>query len=288
MENSAALIEKALTQFLTRHTPAHQTPVRLRESIAYSLLGPGKRIRPRLALTTGALLGLSTDVAMAGALAVELIHCFTLIHDDLPCLDNDDVRRGRPSNHKQFDEATALLAGDALQSLAFEAILSAPIPNDSARILKATRRLAQVIGPRGVIGGQMAESALTEKSKFEDLIQMHRLKTGALFDASILIACDLAGHAENERSFQSLSNFATALGGAFQILDDLDDAQQDSTRTPVNTIYYRKPKDAAEFAQHHLREACARLQDCFQTRASELMAFANELSEQLQGFVQNV
>ncbi len=260
------LVDSYLEEALQRHLERPHVPVRLRESIRYSLFGPGKRIRPRLCLAAAKLMQLPEPAARAAAVALEFVHCFTLIHDDLPCMDNDDFRRGRPSNHRKFDEGTALLAGDALQTLAWEALIDAHPAVSAERVIAASRRFMETIGPRGVVGGQIAESTLGTNSRLEDLRRMHAMKTGALFEASLLIPMDLAGVLSAEPRGQALHAFARALGAAFQILDDLDDAIQDQARTPVNILYYLDESQSRALAQDELSSGLASLEKAWGTQ----------------------
>jgi geranylgeranyl diphosphate synthase type II len=218
-----ASLREVTERFLARaDRPA---PSNLADSIRYSLYAPGKRIRPRLLLAAAKMLGLPLEAALPPALALEMYHCFSLIHDDLPCMDDDDFRRGRPSNHKQFSEGLALLAGDALLALSSEVFSeSFRASPDPERFFRAFRRFAGITGAGGVIGGQAAEMMLDERSTLDDLMKMHRLKTGALFSGAILIPMDLAGIAETSAEGQLLADFASELGLGFQIADDLEDA----------------------------------------------------------------
>lgn len=209
----------------------------------YSLLAPGKRIRPMLSLATSELFGFDFKTAFFPAASLELIHCFTLIHDDLPCLDNDDFRRGKPSNHKVHGEATALLAGDAISALAFETLYETPAP--AAGILKAAKRLAQVSGPFGVVGGQILEMEILASKSAEfisrkTLEQMHAQKTGALFEAALLMPLDLASVSVPfshllplPECYLLLEKLGKSIGLAFQTLDDIEDLDQDQQRASL-------------------------------------------------------
>ena len=272
-----------LPSFLSRTDGLCPKP--LQESIRYSLLAPGKRIRPRLALATSALLQLPLGASLSVACAIEMVHCYTLIHDDLPCLDNDDFRRGQPSNHKKFGEATALLAGDALQAIAMETLLAAAswLP-DPARVILAARRLCWAMGPRGVIAGQVAETELHEKSTREELEQVHRGKTGALFMASILIPRDLCGAAPSS-ALQILEPYAEAIGQAFQVVDDLEDAPQDQVRAPYTSILRHLSSQAAsDETVLLLQNAQKNLWDEWGPQAQLLSSFADELIARVQRF----
>ena len=158
------------------------TPERLREAMLYSLLAGGKRLRPVLCLTTASLFGAAPKDVLPFACGIEMVHTYSLIHDDLPAMDDDDLRRGRPSNHKAFDEATAILAGDALQSDAFLCMTSCPLPAD--RILRAVHEFAAAAGSFGMAGGQELDMIATgRRISLEDLRHLHALKTGAILRA---------------------------------------------------------------------------------------------------------
>ncbi len=213
----------ALDRFLPR---AELAPMRLHQAMRYAVLAPGKRIRPVLTYATGQALGVALKVLDPAAVAVELIHAYSLIHDDLPAMDDDDLRRGRPTCHRQFDEATAILAGDALQALAFESLL-----HDSARtlpsacLLRMVQVLAQASGSLGMAGGQALDlSAVGKKLTLEELENMHKHKTGALIRASVKLGL-LASGSEDEDLDQRLERYATCIGLAFQVQDDILDVE---------------------------------------------------------------
>lgn len=204
-------------------------PDRLGEAMRYSVLGEGKRVRPLLTYASGELGGLAEDQCDGIAASVEMVHAYSLIHDDLPAMDDDDLRRGKPTTHRAFDEATAILAGDALQALAFEvlcddAVLFA-VPQAQSRIVGW---LAAAIGPAGMVGGQAldldAENRDLDESALEDV---HRRKTGQLIRAAIMMPAELAGLSTHARS--SLDRFASDIGLVFQIRDDLLEVEQDTT-----------------------------------------------------------
>jgi geranylgeranyl pyrophosphate synthase len=203
-------------------------PARLHEAMRYSVLGGGKRIRPALLFATARAVGLTEDDVEAAACAIELVHVYSLVHDDLPAMDNDDLRRGRPTCHKAFDEATALLVGDALQPLAFELLATDPsLPASPAIRLRLIDMLAQAIGTFGMAGGQAIDLAVQgmrlDIGQVED---MHARKTGAVIRASVLMAAECAPPL-NPALYAALTTFATAVGLAFQIQDDLLDVTGD-------------------------------------------------------------
>jgi geranylgeranyl diphosphate synthase type II len=200
-------------------------PGRLVEAMRYSLLAPGKRLRPILALAAldavGARAGEPERIAAA---SVELLHCYSLIHDDLPAMDNDDFRRGRPTSHKAFGEATAILAGDALLTLAFEWLAdAASLSTDPARYALAVRALARGAGYRGMVRGQARDMLPTPPDTMEDIERLHTEKTSALFRAALEIGAAAAGASTEQTT--ALARFGTCYGIAFQHADDRDDGE---------------------------------------------------------------
>jgi farnesyl diphosphate synthase len=214
-----------------RLPPADAVPVRLHEAMRYSVLGGGKRIRPALVFATARAVGVSEDEVEAVACAIEMVHVYSLVHDDLPAMDNDDMRRGRPTCHKAFDEATALLVGDALQPLAFQLLARDPkLPNSAAIRLKLTDTLAEAIGTFGMAGGQAIDLAVQgKKLTIAEVEDMHARKTGALIRVSVLMAAECAVPPLEANLFQALSRYANAVGLAFQIQDDLLDVMGDAS-----------------------------------------------------------
>jgi farnesyl diphosphate synthase len=213
-------------------------PARLHEAMRYAAQGGGKRIRPLLVYAAGALSDDSNPIALdAAAVAIECIHAYSLVHDDLPCMDDDDLRRGRPTVHKAFDEATALLVGDALQTRAFEILANAQCDADTR--LAMISALASASGSRGMAGGQAIDlDSVGKKLDLAGLKQMHAMKTGALLSCSVQmggIAAKL-----NPTQMQHLQNYSQALGLAFQIVDDVLDVTADS-----QTLGKTAGKDAA-------------------------------------------
>jgi geranylgeranyl pyrophosphate synthase len=209
----------------------HLLPVRLHEAMRYSALGGGKRIRPALLFATARAVGLSEDDVEGAACAIELVHVYSLVHDDLPAMDNDDLRRGRPTCHKAYDEATALLVGDALQPLAFQLLADDPkLPASPAIRLRLIDMLAQAIGTFGMAGGQAIDLAVQgmrlDIGQVED---MHARKTGAVIRASVLMAAECCAPPLHADLYAALNCFATAVGLAFQIQDDLLDVTSDAS-----------------------------------------------------------
>ncbi|WP_072773406.1 polyprenyl synthetase family protein [Desulfitobacterium chlororespirans] len=220
LEDYARLVDSYLAQF---PWPTGT----LTESMNYSLSAGGKRIRPVLALAAAHAVGGEGEDILPAVCALELIHTYSLIHDDLPAMDNDDYRRGRLANHKVFGEGQAILAGDALLTYAFE-LLAQPMSGvDSQRQLRAVREVAQAAGPEGMVGGQMLDLEAEEKQlNLAELERVHRLKTGAILVVAARLGAILAGGTEEK--IEALTRYAQAIGLAFQIKDDILDLESDS------------------------------------------------------------
>ena len=223
-------IQDRTNRLLDEHLPSNQiSPQGLHEAMRYSALNPGKRIRPALVYATGEMLAAERVNLDIPAVSVELIHAYSLIHDDLPCMDDDDLRRGIPTCHIQFDEATAVLAGDALQTLAFE-LLSEHLSSDLAddkKLLMVTE-LCKASGSLGMGGGQAIDLLMTNtKSDIKTLESMHRMKTGALINASVKLGY-LASACEDQVILTHLNTYSSCLGLAFQIRDDILDIESDT------------------------------------------------------------
>ena len=225
-----AAIEAALRHYLaagTRHVPA-----RLRDAMAYSLLAPGKRLRPLLTVLAAEAVGGDVESVLPAACAVEMVHTYSLVHDDLPAMDDDDLRRGLPTCHKKFDEATAILAGDALLTLAFGTLAASYPP---ATIAVSVLELAAGSGAAGMVGGQMLDLEAESPAGSEtvrgvgDLETIHRLKTGTLFRTALRLGL-FAAQAERPDgvdpvAMRHLDDYAAAFGLAFQVTDDLLDVE---------------------------------------------------------------
>jgi len=213
----AARVEKHLDACLRERG----IPERLLAAMEYSLLAGGKRLRPVLCLSCAALCGLEEARALPFAASIELIHTYSLIHDDLPAMDNDDLRRGKPTNHKVFGEAAAILAGDGLLTEAFVCMAGTDLPPE--RVLAALGELARAAGAAGMVGGQMLDMEYTGagKADIQELAAMHTRKTGALLRASCLCGGLLAGAGAEQTA--ALARYGTAFGAAFQIVDDILD-----------------------------------------------------------------
>ena len=223
---------------LQRWTPTGElTTGRLLEAMRYSGLGGGKRLRALLAYASAEAIGATVDLADHAAAAVEMIHAYSLIHDDLPCMDNDALRRGKPTSHVVFGEATAMLAGDALQPLAFAVLLAAPA--SASGVVAASHQLADASGAYGMAGGQAIDLAnVGQAMTLTALEEMHAMKTGAMFEAAVLLPALLAE--EDEATLTAFTAYAQKVGLTFQVVDDVLDATADSA-----TLGKTAGKDAA-------------------------------------------
>ena len=232
-QNQQAAVEHALSDWVSADAPAG-----LGEAMRYAVLDGGKRLRPLLVLATAEAVGGSPEAAMRAACAVELIHAYSLVHDDMPCMDNDVLRRGKPTVHVQFGEAQALLVGDALQALAFE-LLTPEVGVDPAMANALCRLLARAAGAHGMAGGQAVDLASVGLALDQPALErMHRLKTGALLQASVLMGA--ACGAPDAQALGHWQRFGASLGLAFQVVDDILDVTADSA-----TLGKTAGKDAA-------------------------------------------
>ena len=229
-------VDRELDRCLARHA----TSERLQETMRYSVLGGGKRVRPALCMAAARAMGSDESTALAPACALELIHAYSLVHDDLPAMDDDDLRRGRPTAHIAFDEASAILAGDALQTLAFALLSDAPALSDRQRVTMISE-LARASGHQGMVGGQAIDlESVGRQLSVEQLEAMHRHKTGALIEASVRLGA-LTSETVTECQLSNLTDYASALGLAFQVQDDLLDIEGDT-----EVIGKRQGSDAAK------------------------------------------
>jgi farnesyl diphosphate synthase len=237
MQEVQAEVERALGEFLPI---AATVPHKLHEAMRYTALGGGKRVRPLLAYAAGALFGADPRALARVASSVEMIHVYSLVHDDMPCMDDDDLRRGKPTVHVAYDEATALLVGDALQAQAFQVLAEADaVPPQ--RLVNMLRLLAEAAGSAGMCGGQAIDLdsvglALTR----DELERMHQLKTGAMLRVSVVLGA-LAGRDVSPQELEALVAYSKAIGLAFQVVDDVLDATADSA-----TLGKTAGKDAAD------------------------------------------
>lgn len=224
MQTHQAQIEIVLDKRLT--SADQLTSTRLLEAMRYATLGGGKRLRALLVYATGQALGATNRAMDAAAAAVEMIHAYSLVHDDMPVMDDDDLRRGRPTCHKAYDEATALLVGDALQSMAFESLCDSALTSEQQSAM--VKRLAQASGVFGMAGGQAVDlESVGKKLDLNALQSMHKLKTGALIRASVVLGA-LSAEQCDEETLLHLERYADCIGLAFQVQDDVLDVIADT------------------------------------------------------------
>lgn len=225
LENKKNIIDKTLDEYLP---PEEKAPSIIHKAMRYSVFGGGKRIRPIFTLATAELFGREAESVLRAACGIELIHTFSLIHDDLPSIDNDDFRRGKPSNHKVFGEAIALLAGDALLVSGFDLIIKNSEVKEIKKqsILKLIKETSFYIGTENMLGGQVEDiTAKNEDITKEDLVNLYMKKTAALICLSIRAGAILSG--ANQRQLKALTKYGENIGLAFQIIDDMLDIMQD-------------------------------------------------------------
>ncbi|MCS5710345.1 polyprenyl synthetase family protein [Candidatus Berkiella aquae] len=263
-----------LETLLARYLPPDDGST-LIKAMHYACLNGGKRLRPYLAYQSAALFNTPLEIIDPIAVAIEFIHCYSLIHDDLPAMDNDELRRGKPTCHKAFDEATAILAGDALLTLAFEVLAQAPIRENYLNNLKIIHNLAQAAGPTGMVKGQALDLAAQGKQlSYEQLCQMHRAKTGALIAASVQCGA-IAGDA-SKTDLEELHKFGLAIGLAFQIKDDILDALGKSEtmgKTPGQDVKNQKCTFVTLLGLHHAEQSLA---ECYTQSLAHLASFGQK------------
>ena len=217
------------------------------EAQRYGLLGGGKRIRAFLTLEVCRICSGDSMLALPYACAIEMIHASSLIHDDMPCMDDDDVRRGKPSTHKKFGESVALLAGDAMMTKAFDVIASDSVHSSQDNI-KALQILAQSTGDHGMLAGQMIDvKAANQRLDFDTLVRLHRFKTGKLISASAKLGCIAAGISDDDDRYTALADYADKVGLAFQILDDILDYKE-GKRELNSFLSFMSVEEATKYA----------------------------------------
>ncbi|KAL1560528.1 Geranylgeranyl pyrophosphate synthase [Salvia divinorum] len=284
MEEKAARVNRALDASVPLREP-HL----VHESMRYSLLAGGKRVRPILCITACELVGGPEYAAMPSACAVEMVHTMSLMHDDLPCMDNDDIRRGKPANHKVFGEAIAILAGDALLSFAFEHVAAATAGASPDRVVRAISELGRCIGSEGMVGGQVADissEGLAEVG-LEQLEYIHVHKTAALLEAAVVMGAIVGG--AGEEAVERLRRFAQRVGLLFQVVDDILDVTKSSEelgKTAGKDVAADKttyPKligleKSRELAEDLKREAYEQISWFDEDKAAPLIALANYIA----------
>ena len=256
IKETAAKVEARLNELLPGEDVA---PVTLHKAMRYSIFAGGKRIRPLLCLEAAKACGGSADAALNAACALEALHTYTLIHDDLPCMDNDEMRRGRPTCHRQFGEANALLAGDGLLTYAFEITAQNKYVTDLCAA-SAVVALAKAAGGFGMVGGQVIDLiGETRELDFETLLRLHRLKTGAMIKVSALLGCMAAGLSKGDMKSLAATDYAEKIGLVFQIIDDILDVTgdekllgkacgNDAAHNKTTFMTYFSPEGARQYA----------------------------------------
>ncbi len=282
MGDVQARMEAALARLLP---PAGAAPARLHEAMRYAVLEGGKRVRPLLAFAAGELTGAAPERLEVAACAVEMIHAYSLVHDDMPCMDDDVLRRGKPTVHVEYDQATALLVGDALQSLAFQLLSDHRLADSPARQLEMVRALALASGSRGMAGGQAIDLESTGKPlTLPELEFMHIHKTGALIRAAAALGAH-CGQALDAAQAADLDRYAKCVGLAFQVVDDVLDcdastatlgktAGKDAIQGKATYVSEMGLARAREFAEDLRRQAHTAL-ETFGGRAARLGQLAD-------------
>ncbi len=251
------LIEEALESFLPSGDCLEKNVV---DAMRYSLMAGGKRVRPRLVLEFARLIGEKDEEVLPLACAVEMIHTYSLIHDDLPCMDDDDTRRGKPSNHKVFGEAVALLAGDALLTLAFKTVFSGLSSKNACRRAKCAELLAEFAGATGMIGGQIIDLESEGKAPERERLEiMDKKKTGCLIKAACLLGCVGAGIFDEEK-LNAAESYGESIGLAFQIVDDILDVTS-TTQQLGKPVGSDLQQDKATYVSLLGVDECKRLAD---------------------------
>jgi farnesyl diphosphate synthase len=259
---------------LDHHLPSTDlAPQTLHSAMSYSALGGGKRVRALLCYAASELCETDFKIADAAASAVELIHAYSLVHDDMPCMDDDDLRRGKPSCHKQYDDATALLVGDSLQSLAFEVLSQANLCPQASQQISMLSILAKASGSTGMAGGQAIDLAAVGKPLTQtELEAMHQLKTGALIQASAMLGA-ISGSKEQ---IAAMKTYAINIGLAFQVVDDILDVEADSStlgKTAGKDAHSNKPTYVSILGLDHAKSHAKLL---YENAIAALAPFGNK------------
>lgn len=275
-------VQARMETVLARLLPAaHVAPARLHEAMRYATLEGGKRVRPLLAFAAGEVSAAAPERLEIAAAAVELIHAYSLVHDDLPCMDDDTLRRGKPTVHVEYDEATALLVGDALQALAFQLISENRITDEPRVQLEMVKTLAMAAGSRGMAGGQSIDLEATGKTlTLPELEFMHIHKTGALIRAAVTIGASCGALTEDQK--QKLDRYAKAIGLAFQVVDDVLDSDGNTAtlgKTAGKDSKHGKPTYVSALGVARARELAEELRGEAHAALSGLGAAARRLGE---------
>ena len=279
----ASAIQQRTEQALDQALPATNiAPNKLHEAMRYATMGGGKRVRALIAHAAGEFCGADASKIDQSAIAVEMIHAYSLVHDDMPCMDDDDLRRGKPSCHKQFDDATALLVGDALQSLAFQVLATPNLHPDASHQIKMMHLLAVASGSRGMAGGQAIDLASVGESLSQtELEYMHIHKTGALIRAAALLGA-YSANSWDEARIAAIDHFAQAIGLAFQVIDDILDAEADTAtlgKTAGKDANSNKPTYVTILGMAHAK---ALAQELYESAVEPLKAFDHESTRLIQ------
>ena len=281
LKDDAALVE----EFLAHCLNSIDMPAKLKESMLYSLMAGGKRIRPVLCLAVAELFGTKREDVLPFAAGLEFIHTYSLVHDDLPAMDDDDLRRGKPTNHKVYGEAMAILTGDALLTEAFGFMASASSTLPADRVLRALSHAAFSVGAIGMVGGQVLDLTHTEargankKGTLDDLMEIHARKTGALICTSCVTGALLAG--ADQKNCEAIAGYGAALGSAFQIADDILDEVSDTA-----TLGKPAGSDAAQGkTTYPALLGIEKSKLMAQEKANEAVAFLNHFSGQHKDFL---
>ncbi|HEV3008751.1 MAG TPA: farnesyl diphosphate synthase [Burkholderiales bacterium] len=275
-------VQARMETVLARLLPAaHVAPARLHAAMRYATLEGGKRVRPLLAFAAGEASGAAPERLEIAAAAVELIHAYSLVHDDLPCMDDDVLRRGKPTVHVEYDEATALLVGDALQSLAFQLISEHQISDDPRVQLEMVRTLAAAAGSRGMAGGQQTDLESTGKTlTIPELESMHIHKTGALIRAAVTLGASCGVLSEDQK--HRLDRYAKAIGLAFQVVDDVLDSDASTAtlgKTAGKDSKHGKPTYVSALGVARARQLAEELRGEAHAALSAMGARARRLGE---------
>ena len=276
-------VQQRMEQVLARMLPPLDAlPARLHDAMRYAVLGGGKRVRPLLVFGAGELSGAAAEALDIPAAAVEMIHAYSLVHDDLPCMDDDTLRRGKPTVHVEFDYATALLAGDALQAQAFQLMAAHPAAGDAATQLRMLEILARAAGSRGMCGGQQIDLDAVGRAISEpELESMHIHKTGALIRASVSLGA-LAGVPLSAQQNAGLDHYAKCVGLLFQVVDDVLDATADTAtlgKTAGKDHDQRKPTYVSILGLAPARRRVTELRDAALAALAPFDGGARRLSE---------
>ena len=256
IKSSAEITERALKFYLSGDDKDIQVLI---DAERYSVMSGGKRVRPFIVLEVCRMFGGSEEAAIPFAAAVELMHSSSLIHDDLPCMDDDDFRRGKPSCHKAFGEANALLAGDSLMMRAFGVCASNDkVPPETAR--KAVEILAENVGRNGMVGGQVIDLATeTQKIDFDLLLKLHAMKTGALIKTAAAFGCLAAGVGTESEEYKAVIDYAEKIGLVFQIIDDILDMRSGELDEKTTFMTFMNEDEALKYAKDITEQAIARI-----------------------------